>query len=503
MSARSDSSASWALGTLLAAMILALRLPLWLLPGPGRDEAAYHYWAHHPEPVYSPLVQISVRIFEMIGGHSLWALRAPVILLGLLVLWLNDQRLVRASATPGWRWLTVFALASTPWQSFAGSILHPDDFMLAALLALVLAVQQKRHWLAVGAAFGAVAAKPTGIIFLPAVWWLADYMTPSAPRQRSATRGALVVIAAVFALTMKPDMIAGMAEFGRMTHVAWPTRILAGGVSLLFLGGPLLLGLGWWGLRRHWQHRRLPGSAAALVLAVTLLAVFLAAALVRGQFKGNWVLPAFVLLWPAQAPQWSRPAVARGLLLAALAVTILGSAVQTLVLAHPATLDRIEQELQANQMVPGWLSYRTQAGVREESVSSSRSWSDHVGEYRNAAAFADSIRTAWHEHEGPDVPVPWIVASDYGLACQLHWFLGNPQSRIAIYGDGIFHRSWRDLAAAAPTEPVLALSLPRSRALQILTTLPPVAHPVTRRILRPCVARWRSSKQETRNVEVH
>ncbi len=84
-----------ALGLVLSAVIL-MRLPLWLLPGPGRDEAAYHYWALHLEPPFAPLVQAVVAVFDLFEPFSLWSVRTPVALLGLLVLYLGDLRLRQA-----------------------------------------------------------------------------------------------------------------------------------------------------------------------------------------------------------------------------------------------------------------------------------------------------------------------------------------------------------------------------------------------------------------------
>ena len=51
---------------IIAALATILRLFFLMLPGPGRDEAIYHYWAFHPEPAYSPLMQLAIRLFDLL-----------------------------------------------------------------------------------------------------------------------------------------------------------------------------------------------------------------------------------------------------------------------------------------------------------------------------------------------------------------------------------------------------------------------------------------------------
>ncbi len=477
---------------LLAAVLLLIRLPLWLLPGPGRDEAAYYYWAHHPEPAYSLLVQAAIRLGGLVAGHSLWALRLPVLVLGLLVLVLNDRRLARAGSPVGWRGLAAAALALNPWQSFAGSILHPDNFMLAALLLLVLAIQERRLWLATLATVGAVLAKPTGVLFLPVTWWLLGTLPGPDRRQLHAARLVLVLAAVGLAVTMRPDMVVGMAGFGRMSDsLPWLTRLIAGGGSTLFLGGPVLLGLAVLGVRQRWPDIRTDDEArASLSLAAILLVVFLTAALLRGQFKGNWILPAAVLLWPLRPPRRQLLGNPRRLVAVGLVLALLTSLGQTLAMSRPDLIDNWEHALSDRNLVPAWLAYETQAGTRETAVSSSRTWSDHLHEYDDISGFAAQLKSDWCCTAGEAAPLPWIIAGDYGLACQLHWYLAEPQAAIAIYGDGIFCGTWSEICNCAPPTSMLALSLPPDGQVRSIAALPVRAHPITGFPLRPAVVRW-------------
>jgi hypothetical protein len=493
--------------SLLAMGILAVRLPLWLLPGPGRDEAAYHYWVHHPEPFYAPLLQWSVGLAEIFGGHSLWSLRAPVLILGLAVVWLNDRRLAGAHAQPYLRWLAALALAFSPWQGFTGSILHPDNFLLAAVLALVLAVQHNRLWWATAAAITAVLAKPTGLIFLPVAWWLIGRMDQTQGRELWLARTLLLTLAVGAAATLKPDMVRGMADFGRLADtVPWYTRGLASGGALLFLGGPVLVGLSVVGARQRWQILRRDTdpvirseARASLAAAAMMLAVFLTAAVVRGQFKGNWILPALVLLWPVRMAPWAVLPRTRAILATGVILTFVSSLGQSLILVRPDLVDRLESGMSARGLVPAAATFSVQAGVREAAVSTNRSWSDHLRQYHNAAAFAGAVKADWCQAQGDLTPVPCIVSDDYGLACQLHWYLGDPATKIAIRGDVIFHRTWSDLKND-PND-LLVLMAPASTDnpdahLRTRTVLPAVWHPVTGQRLQPTIARWLDNPQQ-------
>ncbi|MDH3215049.1 MAG: hypothetical protein OEN01_02005, partial [Candidatus Krumholzibacteria bacterium] len=368
---------------------LLLRLPLWMAPGPGRDEAAYHYWVHHPEPVFAPLLQAAVRCFEFIGSCSLWSLRGPVVLLGVVALMLNDRRLREAGASLNSRRLALATLAFTPWQSFAGSILHPDNFFLVGMLVLVIAVQRKQILLSAVVASSMVLAKPTGLLMLPVVWWLAGRLgtspaRPSAPSLRwrvTTSRLMLLSTLVAFVLLMDRSMLDGIANFGRMAGVVpLASRLSAWSLALVFLGGPLLLVLSIPGIRQRWTIMRHRGQSearreaeAALAIAGIVLVFFISAAIFRDQFKANWVLPAFVLLWPIRLPRWPRSVLAVGLVL-----TVMGSVGQSIVFLQSGMGGSAKAVLTGIESVS---NYELHASVREAKVSSSLTWHHRAAEY--------------------------------------------------------------------------------------------------------------------------
>ena len=485
-------------GTAAALTLLALRLPLWMLPGPGRDEAAYHYWAHHAEPAYSLLLQWSVRLSEAGLGHSLWSLRLPALTLGFVVLLLNDWRLAAAGAPARLRLLAALALAFSPWQGFVSSILHPDVFLLAALLCLVLSVQKNHLWLAVASATAAVLAKPTGLLALPTLWFLSGRLDSLRKGELRTARLVLVALAMWQVRVMNTALVVALADFGRLPpSLPWLDHGLAAAGSLIYQGGPLLIGISWFGAMERIGILRQGGSQdvkreawASLTIGGVLVAVFLAALVLRGQFKANWVLPAAVLLWPTRPPQWIEGRRGRGLVMAGVALACLGSLFQTAILTKPDLLATAERSLISRGMAPRWARYSTQAGVREGMVSSSATWGDHLREFAGISAFVDSIAAGWRGLPESTGPMAWIVASDYGLAFQIDWYLEDPAVRVAVLGDGIFHRTWSTFRVMAPEGPLLALSdgdvdrlaaagWPHRRYLS------PVSHPVTGRLMRP------------------
>lgn len=505
-----------ALGALLAlltllALFVSLRLPLWLLPGPGRDEAAYHYWAHHPEPAFAPLLQLAVRVFELPFGPSLLALRAPVILLGLLLPLLHDLHLRRNRAPGSTRFFHAALLMVTPWQCFAGSILHPDAFLTAALLGLVLAARDGRVLLT--AMFAALAAwsKPTGLLVLPIAAWLLGKLDSDRPRRVFAARALVAAAALPFLTAVDPRLLDGIGQFGRVADDVSPARrVTTWLVGLLFLAGPVLPLLAGVGIRERLRALRQGApplrreAHAVLSVSILLIAVFCGAALFRGQFKGNWLLPAFVLLLPThgQASPTVPVRLHRVLLGAGLSLTLLASILQATVLSNPRLAGELEARFAWAAHTVG--SYSVQAGAREAEVSAASTWAERFAEYGDAREFARDVEFAWRRASAPGADearkrgldsdgetgerigmekapgaappasgpgfsdtgaLRCLISDDYGLAMQLHWYLGHDRIRVALPADGVFYRTSNtaiaeiaETAAAAP-QPMLILAV--------------------------------------------
>lgn len=415
------------------ALAAAFRIPLLLLPGAGRDEATYFYWGHHFEPAYAPLLQLFSRFSSALPLPEVLQLRLPSFMAGMAALVLFDALLRNRRASRSWRLMGLLAVALSPWQTYAGSILHPDALLLCFILAFLLAIRKNRYLPAAVLAGLAVWSKPTGILLLFPLAYLL-FRSGRFPRGVAAGYAALAGgIAAPVLLSLDWPMIQAIAEFGKMAESAslWQ-RLLVEGASALLLGG-LLLPVALRQVRKsRWREWVSPQmdveKAVAGVTALTFGVVFGGAVLITGQVKGNWILPACVILWPAFPERWGRKTLMGGILATGVVSLALVGAFR-----HPEWLRWSE-----NRIAHLGNTYVLQAGTREYRVSASHSWSDRVREYRSMGEFAGEIRRAW-EQANPTAPAPrWIVSDDYGLAAQVIFCCRWWNTSLIIPGDGIF-----------------------------------------------------------------
>ncbi|MFN8547518.1 MAG: hypothetical protein U0527_05985 [Candidatus Eisenbacteria bacterium] len=346
-------------------LALPLRLPIVALPGLGRDEAAYLYWASHPEPSYSPLLQLLLWPTRHLGAA--WAHRCPMLAVGLIVLLLFDRLLAVRGATSGARWFACLALALTPWQTLVGSVLHPDALLLAAMLALLLALRAGRL-LTAGLLLGlAVWAKLSGLLLAPVALTALLLARGASPGRRAAALAVSIAMIAPVLLELRAPLWRELFRFGRIVTES-PLRgpIIWSG-SVLFQAGLLLPIAALLGsrdamraaTRRGEDPSRLCDARLTLGFAASFLLVFGGAALLNQQWKENWMFPALVLLWPVTLP-FARP---RRI---ALALCAAASLLVTIAMTHPASIAWAEDAL------PG--GYATKAGEREARVSAASRW---------------------------------------------------------------------------------------------------------------------------------
>jgi len=446
---------------LLLFLALAPRVGLAWLPGAGRDEAAYHWWSHHPEPAYAPLLQILLALADRLPGDPLLALRLPNLLAGAAAI-LLFLALLRDRGEPrrGWAGL---AFAGVPWATYTGALAHPDPFLVCALLAFALA-DRRGHPGGIGlATLLAAAAKPSGLLVLPfAVWRL--YRLGGGPGWRA---GALAVgLTAGSVALLSPSMVIAILQFARLdAETGWAARAGVGLVSTLVLGGIVLP----WAAGRG--ARPLDTTRA---LGVGYVAAFGLAALATGQIKGNWILPGLLLLWPEGGLRgvrgWAPAAVASYVVSWGLVVAM----------HRPDLVDRVEDA------IPGLArTYPLQAGSREARVSATSRWSERFAEYADLAPFADAV--------AGDAPLPgWIVADDYGLAAQLSFAWSHGRIPVVLPEDPIFGRSVADAEPMRPAHGILLMGVHLDPAVLAgslgrewrLEPRPPIPHPVTGRPVR-------------------
>jgi hypothetical protein len=464
----------------VAFLALLIRLPILQLPGAGRDEALYFYWSKHPQPAYSPLLQLLLKLFDALPLPDLTAMRLPSIFAGVFVLVLFEKLLRHRGIDRSGMSVALLALAFTPWQLYTGAVLHPDNLLLCCMLFFLLAaIKQQYSPLAVAAAM-AFWAKPSGILLLPVLFdtlWFSGRIS----RKRAGYITVLYLFLVIpVAFAFNPEMLRAMSEFSRMDP---STSFLKGMgvqlVTLFLMGGLFLPALGFWGFIQRFK-RFFPAMKTdvdlrfTLLTAVVLLGAFGGAALFFRQVKGNWLLPALVILWPKKPlPQ--------AITTAGLVITILLSLGSTTAVTRPDIVAGVEKVL------PAWKnSYSLQAGAREARVSATVSWSQRYREYQTIDHFLKGVQAAWEQENTGHLYPEWIVSDDYGLTAQLVFAWSRAEQKLILPKDDMFIRSLPDKHRKKLSGRVLVLSVfhppqliwPRLENVSALGTVP---HPVTGR----------------------
>lgn len=416
-------------GVVLAALMVA-RFALAATWAPARDEAAYWYWAWHGVDASYSLVTVGlVRVSTTLFGDGTFAMRLPGLLaasaaVGFVVAGTRRQGATRATAMAAG-----VAVAASPWQVYTGTVVHPDAFLGAAAALLGVALTTPARWMAAAAAVAvaALAKLPGALLAVPLVWGV--LRPPRRPAIVLGVGGVLGSTAVLLLADADAAILRGVGEFGRFgpavgvaERAAWTL------VDVAVVAGPALLLLaaaGVGALRRSGLRACWPAGSAA----VALLAFFGAFAL-AGQMKGNWFLPALVLLAPPGAAALERRgarAILRGTALAGGALALAGAWVA----GQPAVAMRLAQ---AAPLAALDASYARRIGAREAAVSPDRTWSARAADLSDEPVEDPRVRAALDEGAAA------IASDDYGLAFALARQIGRG-TRVWLPFDPIFART--------------------------------------------------------------
>lgn len=459
---------AWAPALLVS---LSLRIPLAFLAGPGRDEAAYYYWAQNMDTGYASLMLAFVRVLEAVGIPALGAIRIPGLLGGVASLVLFDKFLSAARVERRARVLALLVLAVTPWHVLVGSVLHPDTGFLCALLALAMSLRAKKPMWVAACGGAAILAKPTGIVLLPMLTaWLWRHANPS----RRVHAFALLALMAAPAVTwLSPSSLREIFDFGRLDGslpIGTRSAIALAGVAVQ--GGLLLPLAALQGAAESVGGARQRRERSVFMVAASLILFFLLAAVLNDQFKGNWILPALVLLWPERPLRI--PRVATGVLLF---LSLAASVSMVMAMRRPDLAERAEARLALCEWYP------RSAGVREQRASATRTFAGRFREFNDMAPTADETLQLWGRATGLAEAPRWIVSDDYGLAAQLAYQWRSTGPGVLIPADGLFNRRVADVSRSDPRD-VLVMAV-RTRPEQVWRQWGPVReigavrHPVT------------------------
>jgi hypothetical protein len=414
-------------------------LKIWLVGGVelGKDEAAYWYWSQRLDASYALLPLSAIHLAGLIVPDSEIALRIPSALCGLISLGLMYRLCRLYGLSPVTRLWATASFASCQWVWHTTSFLHPDGFLvLCWLLALVIArehLERPSQPLAFicGAAAGLAAlSKYHGVLLAAAMGLWFALSSPASMRLRYVTSYLVPLLILISPLAYENWLTEFHLPFAlkSLSRIAaddpLPLRLLILIAAPTLFVSPALLWLLYAAMGRLVAATRsaLSGSLPVPWRQVALVALPAAAVilwfglfgLMRGQIKGNWILPAFLGLWP-WAFDWSAFGGGNhrrvGNRLAAV-VVILGitqTGVVALSVKYPHLAAGLSTALgkNANSTYLGLVSQEDER--REPSLS----WVERVCEYSGWRDFAANMEAILEkEHVSTDTP---LVSTQYDL----------------------------------------------------------------------------------------
>jgi hypothetical protein len=398
---------------------LALRLPLSLLPAPGRDEAVYYIWALQDHGAYAPLMLYTVRVADAWGLSPLLAIRVPALVVGTLLVWAIARHLRCANAPPAWRAVAMAAVVTAPWFVFSGAILHPDAWLAACVVFAATGWTRRSPWAAAGWAAAAPLAKLSGV-FIGAVVAILLISDRGETRRRRFAPAALAAAGSAAALlALGPERVDALSTLARLDSTLPPVARAGLLVLLLLTAAPAMVLLATDGVRRAVRSRE---WTFAVSVAIPWCGWLLLALLTRDQFKANWWLPGvlpLVLLARPLSPRFRMLAWTAAVGGAWISIGM------NLALTAPSLVERVTDRL-------GWgTSYQVVAGDREAAVSGTATWAERAREYRSIDSFVATLAAA----TGSDAPPARIVTDDYGLAAQLAFAWVDGRIELDVRGD--------------------------------------------------------------------
>lgn len=445
------NAARWLCVVSVAAVFAALKLLLQSGVELGKDEAAYWFWSQHLDASFALAPFAAIAAGDALWPGAEWALRLPSILLGLAACVLLYALCRRRALSPAEALIATAAFGTSHWAWHTSSYLHPDGFLVPAWLFALWcahrAVERSSYatWMIAGAAAGLVCLTKLSGAALAAGLLLALALTPERtrrPRIAAALAASAVVVAPLLLAQWQTDLSvpSTLSTLSRVAEgMPLPLRLayfLAN--PLLYVSPALLMVLYDAGLSQAIRaiRRRCPHDLIDVVPGLLLLGVFAFFALGRGQVKGNWILPAFLGVWPvafaASGPiaRWS-PRFRRPLLVLLLALGVLQSGSIALALKHPGLLTLIAPVVGDSIQS----SYPALISVADRPREPAATWSERLCEYHGWSGFARSLEADLDRADvAPTVPV---VSGQYAIPFGLA-FYGSRQRPVHTVDDPRF-----------------------------------------------------------------
>ncbi|MDA0334641.1 MAG: glycosyltransferase family 39 protein [bacterium] len=419
----------------------------------GKDEAAYWYWSQHLDASYAWLPFVVIAVADAVWPGVDLILRLPFIAASVFSALLLHHLCRLRGLSSSRSALAVAAFATSHWIWHTGSFLHPDGMLVPAWLAVLVCSERAtrgeddRWWSVAGAAAGLAAlSKYSGLVLAAGLFtwllWLALH-----GRRRPLLRAGVVFVLCssplLFDLLSTGFLLpASLSTLSAVAPASMPLRLLLFVAAPLVYVSPVLLFIlyrGAWSLRHQWR-----GSAHLWLPGVMLVGCFCFYALTRGQVKGNWILPAFLGLWPlAFATDDLR---SRGVVVVLLVLGGSLAALPAVTLRWPG----VAASLSRSALQPLNDSYTAIVSRRDLPREPTYSWTERVCEYHGWEAFGREVDEMIRRQ---NVRVPATIASsEYGLAFGIARY-AHLVDAVALPGDPRFVR-----LAAAPEQATLHLA---------------------------------------------
>jgi len=425
--------------------LLGLLVKLWLIYGVelGKDEAAYWYWGQHLDATYALLPFGALKMAHALYPGSETVLRLVFVLSGAAATLLL-YRLCRLYSLEKNEslWATA-AFATSHWGWHISSYLHPDGFVVSCWLVALYGARRSidrpasRLYILTGIAAGLAVLCKYSCAFLAGGLFLWLLLTvPVGRRWRT-----LLWVVVPFFVVVSPLAYAQLSTAFYLPHtlstlsrvveaqpLVW--RLVFFLSNPLFFVSPLLLWLLYralvQGLRR-WHLGTDEAQLLALLPALALIGAFAFFALYRGQVKGNWILPAFLGLWPLAFQRANLPRYRRAYLGGLIGLGLVWALGIGLSLKYPGATGRLSDAVLGGRFDA---SYKALVSTPDQAREPSYSWTERLCEYHGwgalSSAVDDSLKV-WGI--GADVPV---LSTQYGTVFALAYYQPGTRSFYTV-----------------------------------------------------------------------
>jgi 4-amino-4-deoxy-L-arabinose transferase-like glycosyltransferase len=320
-------AASWSV-VRLAALLFPFFAILALIAPPFDDE--FYYWCWSRELQFSyydhpPMVAYMIRLSTAVLGKSLFAIRFPAIVGGVVVL-----AVVWRLSKPRTLFLPILL---TPVLSFGAVLITPDTPLMlfwALYLAWLVRIHERLAgpaadgqgpgmglWVLGGVILGCgvlgkyttgLAAIAGSMSFLHAgSWrkWLGGYLLHAAV--------SFLVASPILIHNIQHDFVPILYQWehsmGSPEPGFYPFAEFVG-IQLLFFGSVPFIVYCW--SCRHWRELMVEPRLRACAFMFTVPFSFFLFKATRGSLEGNWAFPCFIAVWPLAAEWYQRVRVSAG-----------------------------------------------------------------------------------------------------------------------------------------------------------------------------------------------